>query len=357
MVDSQTGGPRHRGPPLVSEPPGHRLDLQAIGAFFAERGVAVDGQLSARPLVGGRSNLTFVVSDARSQWVVRRPPTGGVTPSAHDVSREFRVTRALEQTGVPVARTIALCEDPSVIGAEFSVVEFVQGTCIRSQDELQELSDAAVGACVTGLVSAFAALHRVDYESVGLGDFGRRWGYAARQLRRWTGQWDIVSTARSDLADRLSLKLADSIPEQLHSSIVHGDFRIDNTLLADGDPGVVTAIVDWELSTIGDPVADVAMMCAYRHPGLNLVLGTTAAWTSPRLPSPDELAAQYEATAGIGLDNWDFYMGLAYYKLAVIAEGINHRYRAGATTGEGFDTAGDSVVSYLEAGLAHATVR
>jgi aminoglycoside phosphotransferase (APT) family kinase protein len=166
-----------------------------------------------------------------------------------------------------------------------------------------------------------------------------------------------VSTGKSDLADRLSLRLADSIPEQRHSSIVHGDFRIDNTLLAEDDPGVVKAIVDWELSTIGDPIADVAMMCAYRHPGLNLVLGTRAAWTSARLPSPDELAAQYEATAEIRLDNWDFYMGLAYYKLAVIAEGINHRYRAGATIGEGFDTAGDSVTSYLEAGLAHATIR
>jgi aminoglycoside phosphotransferase (APT) family kinase protein len=341
----------------VSEPDGHRLDLEGIGAFFAERGVAVDGPLSAHLIAGGRSNLTFVVSDSRSRWVVRRPPTGGVTPSAHDVAREFRVTKALEGTGVPVARTIALCEDPAVIGAEFTVVEFVQGITIRSQAQLQDLSDVDLDACVAGLVSAFAALHRVDYEDIGLARFGRPSGYAARQLRRWAGQWAIVSTGRSELADRLSLSLTGSIPEQLHSSIVHGDFRIDNTLLAEDDPGVVNAIVDWELSTIGDPVADVAMMCAYRHPGLNLVLGTSAAWTSERLPSADDLAARYEATAEIRLDNWDFYMGLAYYKLAVIAEGINHRYRAGATVGEGFDTAGDSVTSYLEAGLAHATSR
>ncbi|MDX6208083.1 MAG: hypothetical protein QOE24_474, partial [Frankiales bacterium] len=350
MVDCQAGGPCHRGHPPVNERDGDPLDLQAIGAFLTEQGVAVEGPLSARLIDGGRSNLTFVVSDARSKWVVRRPPTGGMTPSAHDVAREFRVTRALEQTGVPVARTIALCEDPAVIGATFTVVEFVQGTAIRSQAQLEGLSTAAVDACVTGLVSAFAALHRVDYEGIGLERFGRPWGYAARQLRRWAGQWDIVSTGSSDLAERLSRRLADTIPEQRHSSIVHGDFRIDNTLLAEDDPGEVRAIVDWELSTIGDPVADVAMMCAYRHPGLNLVLGTSAAWTSGRLPSPDDLAARYEATAQIRLDNWDFYMGLAYYKLAVIAEGINHRYRAGATIGEGFDTAGDSVTSYLEAG-------
>ena len=357
MVDRQAGGPGHRGHRPVTEADANPLDLQALGAFLAECGVAIDGPLSVRLIDGGRSNLTFAVSDGRTRWVVRRPPTGGVTPSAHDVAREFRVTRALERTAVPVARTIALCEDPAVIGATFTVVEFVQGTSIRSQAQLQELSAPAVAACVTGLVTAFAALHRVDYEGIGLGRFGRPHGYAARQLRRWAGQWDIVSTGGSDLADRLSRRLADSIPEQRYSSIVHGDFRIDNTLLAEDDPGVVRAIVDWELSTIGDPVADVAMMCAYRHPGLNLVLGTSAAWTSARLPSPDDLAAQYEATAEIRLDNWDFYMGLAYYKLAVIAEGINHRYRAGATVGGGFDTAGDSVTSYLEAGLAHATVR
>ena len=297
------------------------------------------------------------MADARRRWVVRRPPTGGTTPSAHDVAREFRVARALEPTDVPVARTVALCEDVSVIGVEFTVVEFVDGTVIRTQPELGRLDDAAVTACVAGLVSALAALHRVDYRSIGLETFGRDHGYAARQLRRWSGQWDLVASGPSPMAARLLERLADAVPEQRHSTIVHGDFRIDNTLLATDDPAVVRAIVDWELSTIGDPVADVALMCAYRHPAFNLVLGTSAAWTSARLPSADVLAGLYEAVAQIRLDNWEFYMGLAYYKLAVIAEGIHHRYRAGATVGDGFDTAGDSVTGFLQEGLAQLETR
>ncbi|MCW2765453.1 MAG: acyl-CoA dehydrogenase [Nocardioides sp.] len=357
MVHRSTRDPGSFRVEPVSTATSRGLDLPAISAFLTRQGVAVEGELSARLIEGGRSNLTFVVADSRHQWVVRRPPTGGTTPSAHDVAREFRVTRALEATDVPVARTVALCEDLSVIGAVFTVVEFVDGTAIRTQSELEQLEDAEIMACVQGLVSALAALHRVDYQSIGLERFGRPRGYAARQLRRWSGQWDIVSAGDSTLADRLLRRLADSIPDQRHSTIVHGDFRIDNTLVAGDDPGVVRAIVDWELSTIGDPVADVALMCAYRHSGLNLVLGTSAAWTSARLPPVDVLAELYEATADIRLDSWDFYMGLAYYKLAVIAEGINHRYRAGATFGEGFDTAGESVTAFLEAGLAHVASR
>jgi aminoglycoside phosphotransferase (APT) family kinase protein len=331
----------------------HALDLPAIGAFLQSRGVDVRGELSARLIEGGRSNLTFVVSDADHSWVVRRPPVGANAPSAHDVAREFRVTRALEATAVPVARTVALCQDRSVIGADFTVVEFVEGTAIRTEAELEKLDDDAVAACVRGLVATLAALHRVDPRSVGLEKFGRPHGYAARQLRRWSGQWAHVSTEPSPEAELLLARLMESVPEQRYSTIVHGDFRIDNTLLATHDPGDVKAVVDWELSTIGDPVADVALMCAYRNPGLDLVLGTDAAWTSARLPSVEALAGLYEAAGEIRLEHWDFYLGLAYYKLAVIAQGINHRYRAGATVGDGFDTAGDSVAAFLDSGLAH----
>jgi aminoglycoside phosphotransferase (APT) family kinase protein len=335
----------------------HALDLPAIGAFLESRGLAVRGDLSARLIEGGRSNLTFVVSDSHQSWVVRRPPLGENTPSAHDVAREFRVTRALEETDVPVARTVALCEDPRVIGSDFTVVEFVDGTAIRTESELEKLDDTEALACVRGLVSALSALHRVDHRGIGLEKFGRPHGYAARQLRRWSGQWALVSTEHSPAAELLLGRLSDSIPEQRYSTIVHGDFRIDNTLLAPHNPGEVKAIVDWELSTIGDPVADVALMCAYRNPGLNLILGTTAAWTSARLPSVEALAGLYEDVGEIRLEHWDFYLALAYYKLAVIAQGINYRYRAGATVGQGFDTAGDSVAAYLDEGLAHAVRR
>jgi len=331
------------------------LDLDAVAAVLTGAGVSVEGGLRAEPIEGGRSNLTFVVSDDRHRWVLRRPPVGGTTPSAHDVAREYRVTRALETTAVPVARTVALCEDARVVGSPFTVVEFVDGLTIRTQSELELLDDAATARCVQGLVSALASLHRIDHRAVGLESFGRAQSYAERQLRRWSGQWELTARDPSRSADRLLERLRERVPEQRWATIVHGDFRIDNTLLDRDDPGIVRAIVDWELSTIGDPVADVALMCAYRHPGLNLVLGTTAAWTSDRLPSPETIAGLYESVTDVRLENWDFYMGLAYYKLAVIAQGINHRYLAGATTGAGFDTAGDSVTAFLEAGLAHVT--
>jgi aminoglycoside phosphotransferase (APT) family kinase protein len=329
------------------------LDLAAIGHFLREHGVAVDGELSARMIEGGRSNLTYLVSDASSRWVLRRPPTGAVTRSAHDVAREFQVMRALEQTEVPVARTVALCRDAAVIGADFTVVEYVEGATIRTQANLDALDEAQVAACAEGLVAALAALHRVDHRSVGLEKFGRSDAYASRQLRTWSGQWGLVASGPSPLAEQLLRGLLENVPVQGSATIVHGDYRVDNTIVDLDDPGPVRAIVDWELSTIGDPVADVAMMCAYRHPGLDLVLGTRAAWTSPRLPSVDDLAGMYEAISGIRLDHWEFYLGLSYYKLAVIAEGINHRYQQGVTVGEGFDGAGESVTAFLEAGLRH----
>jgi aminoglycoside phosphotransferase (APT) family kinase protein len=329
------------------------LDLPAIATFLTDRGVDVTGDLSAELIVGGRSNLTYVISDGPHRWVVRRPPVGATIPSAHDVSREYRVTRALEATGVPVARTIALCEDSAVIGSPFTVVEHVDGATFRTQDELAELDDEQVLACVDGLVAALAQLHRVDHRAVGLETFGRADGYGARQLRRWAGQWDLTALGPVPEADALRDRLRARVPAQGRTTIVHGDYRIDNTLIDRQRPGVVRAIVDWELSTIGDPVADLAMMCAYRHPGLNLVLGTQAAWTSDRLPSPESIAQRYEEINDVRLDHWDFYLALAYYKLAVIAQGIHHRYRAGVTMGEGFDTAGESVAAFLAAGLEH----
>jgi aminoglycoside phosphotransferase (APT) family kinase protein len=194
------------------------------------------------------------------------------------------------------------------------------------------------------------ALHRVDFEAVGLDGFGRTEGYGARQLRRWSGQWAHMHAESSDADNLLSL-LTDRVPDQTSCSIVHGDFRVDNTILDKDDIGKVLAVVDWELSTLGDPVADVAMMCAYRHSALDVILGAPAAWTSARLPDADELAARYERQSDLALAEWEFYLALAYYKMAVIAEGIDYRYRMGGTTGAGFSTAGDAVPILLAAGL------
>lgn len=324
--------------------------LRRLRSFLVGCGEQVTGDLRSRMIVGGRSNLTFRVDDERSTWVARRPPDSGLTPSAHDMGREFRVCHALQGSAVPVARTVGHSDDPDVIGAAFSVVEHVRGQTIQSSADLDGRTDAELARCAYALVDTLVALHRVDFAAVGLGDFGRTEGYGARQLRRWSGQWEHME-ADNPQADELLRLLGRSVPEQGSCSLVHGDYRVDNTLLDDEDIGHVLALVDWELSTLGDPVADVAMMCAYRHPALDAVLGNSAAWTSDRFPNADALAGAYEARSGLSLDRWDFYLALGYYKLAVIAEGIAYRFRRGATTDEAFAGAADAVPQFLEAGL------
>lgn len=328
------------------------LDLAALQRFFEDRGVSTAGELRARLISGGKSNLTFEVFDDVSRWVLRRPPTAGLTPSAHDVAREYRVCAALQGSAVPVAPAVALCEDESVMGAPFAVTGFVEGRVIRTVDDLDRLSDAEIDASVEELVRVLAALHAVDHRAVGLEAFGRPDGYLSRQVALWARQWERVKTRDLPDLDRLHARLQDAVPTASQVAIVHGDYRIDNTLVADDDPGRVVAVVDWELSTLGDPLADLAQMCVYRHPALDVILGEPAAWTSERLPSAEAIAQTYTSVTSRDLGDWGFYLGLAHFKLAVIAEGITHRHRAGATTGEGFAHACEAVPPLVAAGLA-----
>lgn len=331
-------------------------ELAAISATLAGAGVAPAGALTARLIAGGRSNLTYALTDGTSRWVMRTPPRAGRTPSAHDVAREFRVTSALGATDVPVPPAVVLCEDEAVIGGPFAIAGFVDGATVQTAAQLASLTDTQVADAVASLASTLAALHRVDHVAAGLERFGRPDGYAQRQLKRWAGQWEIVGAAFPEpvraAAASLVAALGDRLPRQESTGIVHGDYRIDNTLLRLDDRPAVAAVVDWELSTIGDPVADVAMMCVYRHPVFDQVIGEPTAWTSPRLPDASGLAAAYEQAGGVPLVDLDEHLALGYLKLAVIAAGIDHRYRAGATSGAGFDTAGDAVPVLLEAGRA-----
>lgn len=330
--------------------------LAGVGQFLLDHGETVTGELGATLIAGGRSNLTYRIHDDASAWVLRRPPRGGLTPSAHDIGREYRVNRALQRTAVPVARTIGHQPESPELGSQFSVVAYVHGQTVQTAAHLERLTDDEIEACVNSLVATLVALHGVDHVAAGLEGFGHTQGYGARQLRRWSGQWEHMNAESAD-ADSLLRLLGERVPEQSSCSVVHGDFRVDNTILDPEDIGKVVAVVDWELSTLGDPVADVAMMCAYRHPALDVILGAPAAWTSPRLPSAPDLAGRYERLSGRSLSEWDFYLALAYYKLAVIAEGIDYRYRLGGTTGAGFSTAGDAVPVLLAAGLEVARAR
>ncbi|MFF2397504.1 phosphotransferase family protein [Nocardia sp. NPDC058114] len=327
------------------------MDIAALEQFLRANGVEVEGELRVELISGGRSNLTFAAADDVSRWVVRRPPVAGLTPSAHDMAREYTVTSALQTSAVPVARTLAFDATGSALGAPMTVVEFVDGTVFRDQDDLAALTDEQVDSSVRALVRVLADLHAVDPGAVGLESFGRPTGFVARQVKLWASQWERVKTR--ELADVAALHaaLAAAIPPETSASIVHGDFRIDNTILDSAEPEKVRAVVDWELSTLGDPLTDVALMCVYRSPIFDVILGTRAAWTSPRLPSADTLAQAYATASGRELDNWGFYLALANFKLGIIGEGITHRAHQGSDTGSAADRAAEATPEFMAAGL------
>jgi len=327
------------------------MDPVALKSFLVDSGVEVAGDLDVHLISGGRSNLTFGVTDGTTKWVVRRPPTSGLTPSAHDMNREWTVTRALQGTAVPVAPTVAFDPDGTVLGAPCTVVGFVDGTVIRSASELDALDDATVDRNVDALIRTLADLHAVDHEAVGLAEFGRPEGFVARQVKTWTRQWGIVKTRELPDVEKLAGLLANNIPTDSANAIVHGDFRVDNTILAADDPGVVRAVVDWEMSTLGDPITDVALMCVYRQPIFDRVLGLSAAWTSDRYPDTDDLAQRYATAAGVEMAHWDFYLALANFKLGVIGEGIAYRALQGSSSGEGAEKAAEATGEFMAEGL------
>jgi aminoglycoside phosphotransferase (APT) family kinase protein len=319
------------------------LDLPALERFFTSHVPGFTGGLRAELVAGGRSNLTYRLTDGRSEWILRRPPLGGLTPSAHDMGREYRVVAALAGGEVPVARPVAF-------GDGFSVVEYVAGTVIRTREHLSTLSDVDVTRCAYALVEVLARLHAVDPAAVDLADFGRPEGFLARQVRRWHDQWQRVHTREMSDVDTLHARLAETCPPESGTSIVHGDYRVDNAILAPDDPATVRAIVDWEMSTLGDPLADVGLHLAYRDPAFAPVLDDAAS-TSDRFPSAADLAEHYARASGRDLTRLPFYTALGYYKAAVITEGIHARYVQGHTRGTGFDTVGAAVAPLAAAGL------
>lgn len=327
------------------------LDLPALHGFFQANIPGYRGDLRAELLQGGRSNLTYLLTDGHSRWVLRRPPLGGLTPSAHDMHREYRAVAALADSGVPVARAVTFSDDDTVLGVPFSIVEYVEGTVIRTREQLHALPPKQITGCGYALAETLALLHNVDVNAVGLADFGRPQGYLARQVRRWYDQWQRVRTRDLSDIDRLHARLADACPLESGTSIVHGDYRIDNAILDTTDPTRILALVDWEMATLGDPLADLGLHLVYADPAFEPVLAGSAASTSDRLPGRADLAQHYATASGRDLDRLPFYLGLGYFKIAVIAEGIHARHQQGMTRGTGFDTVGDAVAPLAANGL------
>jgi aminoglycoside phosphotransferase (APT) family kinase protein len=331
------------------DPPG--LGLAAFGAYFADACPgAVHGQLRARVITGGKSNLTYEVSDSRSRWVVRRPPLGHVLATAHDMAREYRVISSLAGTEVPVPATYLLCPDPSVIGAPFYVMEKVEGTTYRAAAELERLGVERTRVISTRMVDTLAALHAVDPAAVGLADFGRPQGFLARQVRRWKQQLDASRSRELPGIDELYAALAADTPAESGATVVHGDYRLDNMLVGNDDR--IAAVLDWEMATLGDPLADLALLLVYRRlPQLQTGDAVADSLAAPGFLSAEEILARYLARSGRPAPDLGFHLGLAYFKLAVILEGIHYRYTRGQTVGEGFATVGAAVETLIQAGL------
>ncbi|MDT0437532.1 MULTISPECIES: phosphotransferase family protein [Streptomyces] len=329
-------------------PPG--LDpVRLRGLLDRERPGLVRGPLTGRLIEGGRSNLTYTVSDGASTWVVRRPPLGHVLATAHDMKREHRVISALHPTEVPVPRPVLLCEDEEVLGAPFYVMEFVEGTPYRTAEQLAPLGADRTRDAVLSLVDTLVGLHAVDPAEVGLADFGRPEGFLDRQLRRWGKQLDASRNRELAGVDELHATLGRRLPVSPAPAVVHGDFRLDNVLIGDGDR--ITAVLDWEMSTLGDPLTDLGLLVMYSIP-LELPgspISTTA--TAAGHPAPAELVERYAARSGRDVSAIAWYTAFAWFKLAVILEGIHYRYTLGQTVGGGFDRIGDLVPVFIEHGL------
>ena len=330
--------------------------MAALRPWFAAH---VDGAtgapLDAELIAGGRSNLTYVISDGTRSWVLRRPPLGHVVETAHDMRREFRVLSALAGTEVPVPRVLAFGDDDALIGATFYVMERVEGRILRTKQDMATLDPAEARACSENLVDVLAALHSVDYEAVGLADFGRPDGFLARNVARWGKQWQANKTRDLPALDELGRRLGAALPVSGPAAIVHGDYRLDNTMLAADDPGRIAAVLDWEMSTVGDPLTDVGLLLVYWGDGEHLApLSAQGVADIPGFLSRDEVVTRYAERSGRDVEHLDFYVIFAMYKLAIIVEGIQARFLMGKTLGDGFADMGAVVSNLAEQGLALA---
>jgi aminoglycoside phosphotransferase (APT) family kinase protein len=289
-------------------------------------------------IAGGRSNLTYRVTDHAGQsFALRRPPVSHVLPTAHDMKREYTVISALGETDVPVPTALGLCTDDSVNGAPFYVMSFIEGHIVRDEEGAAELSRAARSHAGISLIDTLVKLHAVDVDAIGLGDFARREDYIPRQLKRWHSQF-TQSTVNGEpgpaVVDRVHELLAARVPEQLGVAIVHGDYRLDNTVL--DDEGSVRAILDWEICTLGDPLADLGLLLVYwaepddGDPALVGVAPTAFPGFAPR----SELLARYAAGTGRDVSAIAYYRAFGFWKLACILQGVYVRYAGGAAAGD-----------------------
>ena len=305
---------------------------------------------------GGKSNLTYRVACDAGEVILRRPPLGDILPTAHDMVREYRVLTALEGTAVPVPRTLHLGDAESALGAPFYVMERVVGHICRNEIPAG-YADAPEDRRAIGeaLVDVLASLHTVDPATIGLAEFGRPEGFMARQLRRWSKQWEATRVGDLPALDALRDDLVRSLPPEPAHAIVHGDFRLDNTVLHPTRAGRIVAVLDWEMSTLGDPFADLGALLAFWSEEADVEVLTAARIVPPvtaveGFPSRAEVIERYARQTGFDVSDADWYQSFAFFKLAVVCQGIAARAAGGSMVGSGFDDAQRLVAPLVDAG-------
>ncbi|GHO85325.1 phosphotransferase family protein [Dictyobacter formicarum] len=314
------------------------VDSASLQAYLTQALPLADASapLQIERIRGGHSNETFFIASGTQEFVLRRPPYGPLLPTAHDVGREYRILNALADTTVPVPRPLLYCDDVQIIGAPFYLMERIPGLAIRDKLPPAFVSDVQARAGIgEALIDALAELHLVDWRSVGLESFGKPQGYLVRQLRRWTGQLDASRTRDIPDLDAVTLWLQQHLPESSHATIVHGDYRLDNALLASEPPARVLAIVDWEMATLGDPLADVGYLLSFwreaSDPSFSLGDASWEITGQPGFSTRAALVQRYMERTQRKVEHIDFYIALAIWKLAILLEGSYKRYLSGTT--------------------------
>jgi aminoglycoside phosphotransferase (APT) family kinase protein len=321
----------------VSQAP-EGINAQQVTEWMAAQLPELRPPLAFTLVAGGRSNLTFRVEDADGRaWALRRPPLHHVLPTAHDMTREYRLIHSLGPAGIPVPLALGLCTDEAVNERPFYVMEFVDGHILRSAPEAEAAFDEATRRAIGDrMADTLAALHDVDPDAVGLGDLGRHEGYIERQLKRWRGQYDqmqVEGVDHGDLVERVSDELARRIPKQQRTSVVHGDYRMDNVVLA--DDGSVRAILDWEICTLGDPLADLGLLMVYwADPTDQMAVLGLSPTTAPGFSTRAQVLEHYGSVSDLDISGVGYYVAFGYWKLGCILQGVYARYVAGAGAGD-----------------------
>ena len=303
----------------------HRFDEGVLEKYLREHITGFRGPMTVEQFKGGQSNPTYRIAAGSGRYVLRRKPPGKLLPSAHAVDREYKVMTALGQTGFPVPKTYALCTDESVIGTQFFVMDCVEGRILWEQS-LPGMSRPERGAIYDEMNRVIALLHGVDYRAIGLGDYGRPGNYFARQIKRWSEQYRASETQRIEAMDNLIGWLPDNIPESEETSIVHGDYRLDNMIFHPSEARVL-ALLDWELSTLGHPLADFSYHCMSWHISPGAFRGIAGLdHAALGIPSEQEYIASYcRRTGRAGIANWNFYLAFGLFRIAAILQGIARR--------------------------------